>query len=183
MLQQFTTTGTATGTSTLAIDFEARLAATLTGTISGSSGSMTFNGPGRLTLVADNTYSGATTVSAGTLAIGNGGTTGSVAGDLVTSAAVIFNRSDTVSYTRAIASSESGTSIAVSRRKASGRRWPHATWPLSWRTTCDCFNDACNSFTLRGPDRPADNANEAPPVDRHGGHRAVRGNLRGGGVG
>ena len=43
---------------------------------------------------------------------------------------------------RAIASSENGTSIAVSRRKASGRRWPHATWPLSWRTTCDCFNDA-----------------------------------------
>ena len=49
---------------------------------------------------------------------------------------------------RAIASSESGTSITVSRRKASGRRWPHATWPLSSRTTCDCFNDACNSFTL-----------------------------------
>jgi autotransporter-associated beta strand protein len=98
MLQQFTTTGT----STLTIDFNARLGATLTGTISGGSDGMTFHGPGRLTLVADNTYTGATTVSAGTLAIGNGGTTGSVAGNLVTNAAVIFNRSDTVSYTGVI---------------------------------------------------------------------------------
>lgn len=69
MLQQFTTTGTISGTSTLAIDFAARLAATLTGTISGSSGGMTFNGPGTLTLAADNAYTGATTVAAGRLAV------------------------------------------------------------------------------------------------------------------
>jgi hypothetical protein len=53
---------------------------------------------------------------------------------------------------RAIASSESGTSIAVSRRKASGRWWPHVVWPVSRRTTCDCFNDAGNSYALRRPD-------------------------------
>ncbi|MBM4013229.1 MAG: HIT domain-containing protein, partial [Planctomycetes bacterium] len=34
-------------------------------------------------------------------------------------------------HPRAIASSESGTSIAVSRRKASGRRWPHVVSPVS----------------------------------------------------
>ena len=84
---------------------------------------------------------------------------------------------------RALASSESGRSIAVSRRKASVRRWPHVTSPVSRRTTCDCFNDACTSFTVRGSDRPADGADETAPADRHGGHRPVRGNLRGGGLG
>jgi autotransporter-associated beta strand protein len=76
MLQQFTTTGTTTGTSTLTIDFNARLGATLTGTISGGSDGMTFIGPGRLTLAADNTYTGLTTISAGTLALSGAGSIG-----------------------------------------------------------------------------------------------------------
>jgi len=76
MLQQFTTTGTTTGTSTLTIDFNARLGATLTGTISGGSDGMTFIGPGRLTLAADNTYTGLTTISAGTLALSGTGRIG-----------------------------------------------------------------------------------------------------------
>jgi hypothetical protein len=80
---------------------------------------------------------------------------------------------------RAIASSEGGTSIAVSRRKASGRRLPHVTWPVSRRTTCESFKDAGNSFTLRRPDRPTGEPDEAAPADRHGGHRLVRGNLWG----
>jgi autotransporter-associated beta strand protein len=72
MLQQFTTSGT----STLTIDFNARLGAILTGTISGGSDGMTFNGPGRLTLAADNTYTGLTTISAGTLALSGTGRIG-----------------------------------------------------------------------------------------------------------
>jgi len=72
MLQQFTTTGT----RTLTIDFNARLGATLTGTISGGSDGMTFNGLGRLTLAADNTYTGLTTISAGTLALSGAGSIG-----------------------------------------------------------------------------------------------------------
>lgn len=55
-----------------AVDLGARLATTLTGTISGT-GNLTFNGPGRLTLNAINTYSGSTTVAAGTLALGQAG--------------------------------------------------------------------------------------------------------------
>ena len=80
---------------------------------------------------------------------------------------------------RAIASSEGGTSIAVSLPKASEQWLPRAIEPTSRRTTRDCFNDPCNFFTLRGPDRPADGSNEAPSTDRHGRHRVVRGNLRG----
>jgi len=50
------------------VDLSARLGTTMQGVISGSGG-LTFNGPGRLTLDADNTYAGATTVAAGTLVL------------------------------------------------------------------------------------------------------------------
>ena len=50
---------------------------TVSGPISGSGG-LTKSGPGTLVLSAGNTYTGGTTISAGTLALGNGGTTGSV---------------------------------------------------------------------------------------------------------
>ena len=49
--------------------------------------------PERTILTGANTYSGGTTISAGTLQIGNGGTTGSIAGNIVDNAALIFNRS------------------------------------------------------------------------------------------
>lgn len=65
--------------------------------ISGN-GAVLHSSPGWLTLSADNTYSGGTTVSnGGTLEIGNGGSTGTAGdGQIVTNAgsSVIFNRSD-----------------------------------------------------------------------------------------
>lgn len=45
---------------------------------------------------------GTTTISAGTLQIGNGGTTGSVVGDIVNNANLVFNRSDTYTISGAI---------------------------------------------------------------------------------
>ena len=54
---------------------------TTTGSVSGvlSGGALTKNGPGMLTLSNINTYTGTTTISAGTLDIGNGTTDGSIA--------------------------------------------------------------------------------------------------------
>ena len=72
-------------------------ALTYAGVISGS-GTLTKSGAGTLTLTNDSTYSGGTTISTGTLQLGNGGTTGSVAGNIVDNAALIFNRSDTLTY-------------------------------------------------------------------------------------
>ena len=69
------------------------------GVISGT-GSVTKIGTGTLTLTGDNTYTGGTTISAGTLQLGNGGTTGSVAGNIVDNGALTFNRSDAVTYAR-----------------------------------------------------------------------------------
>ena len=55
-------------------------------------------GMGTLTLTGENTYSGGTVVSAGTLQIGDGGTTGSISGNIVNNANVTFNRSNAVTY-------------------------------------------------------------------------------------
>jgi autotransporter-associated beta strand protein len=68
-------------------------AAALSGT-----GGFTKTGEGTLTLTATNTYTGTTTISAGTLRLGNGGTTGSVAGNIGNNAALIFDRSDDFTF-------------------------------------------------------------------------------------
>jgi autotransporter-associated beta strand protein len=44
----------------------------------GSAGSVTLNGPGKIVLPGNNTYSGGTTINAGTLQIGVGGATGTI---------------------------------------------------------------------------------------------------------
>jgi outer membrane autotransporter protein len=70
---------------------------TLPGVISGT-GSLAQNGPGTTILTGDNTYAGGTTIAAGTLQLGNGGTTGSVIGNITDNAALAFNRSDTITF-------------------------------------------------------------------------------------
>ncbi len=65
--------------------------------ISGT-GSFFKQGTGTLKLTGTNTQDGGITIDNGTLQIGNGGTTGSLAGDITNNSALIFNRSDTLSY-------------------------------------------------------------------------------------
>ncbi|MEX1180227.1 MAG: autotransporter domain-containing protein, partial [Cucumibacter sp.] len=68
------------------------------GVISGG-GALTKSGAGTLTLTGNsNAYSGITTISGGTLQIGNGGTTGSLAGNIVDDGALVFNRSNNLTY-------------------------------------------------------------------------------------
>jgi len=72
-LHTFTTTGSTTVTTALdlsGLNLNERLGLTLTEGITGA-GNLTFDGPGRLTLAGTNTYSGTTTISSGTLALGS----------------------------------------------------------------------------------------------------------------
>src|SRR5207245_7479568 len=64
----------------------------------GTGGSLTKVGTGTLTLTGANTYSGGTTISAGTLQLGNGGTSGSIVGDVVNNGTFAVNRSDTFTF-------------------------------------------------------------------------------------
>jgi outer membrane autotransporter protein len=62
-----------------------------------------------LVLTGANTYAGGTTISGGILQIGNGGTTGSIVGNVVDNATLAFNRSDTVTYGGVVSGSGSLT--------------------------------------------------------------------------
>ena len=62
-----------------------------------------------MVFTGNNTYTGVTTISAGGLQLGDGGTTGSVGGNVVNNAELAFNRSDAYTYGNVI----SGTGFVV----------------------------------------------------------------------
>ncbi|WP_209438621.1 beta strand repeat-containing protein, partial [Buttiauxella gaviniae] len=69
----------------------------LSGNISGD-GALTQDGPGTTVLTGSGTYTGGTTISAGTLQLGNGGTTGSLKGDVLNNGTLVLDRSDDVTF-------------------------------------------------------------------------------------
>jgi autotransporter-associated beta strand protein len=79
-------------------------------TITGS-GSLLQNGSARLTLQGDNTYTGGTTISSGTLRVGFGGSTGSIIGDVLNNGTLIFSRSDAPVYSGVISGSGAVTIV------------------------------------------------------------------------
>ena len=77
----------------------------------GGTGSLTQAGAGLLVLNAANTFTGTTTISAGTLQVGNGGTTGSIAGNIVDNGVLVFDRSDNLTFGSAISGSGNVTQM------------------------------------------------------------------------
>lgn len=103
---------------------------TFSGVISGTGG-LDFSGyggpEGVRILTGANTYTGITSIgSQSTLQIGAGGVTGSVVGDVVTNGRLVFNRSDSITYSGAIsgngklAKQGSGTLILTGTNSYSG---------------------------------------------------------------
>ena len=90
------TTGTTGITNNSVLAFGSSQALVVAGAINGS-GAINQNGAGTTVLAANNGYLGGTTISKGTLQIGNGGATGNVSSAAVTDNGVLaFNRSDAV---------------------------------------------------------------------------------------
>jgi fibronectin-binding autotransporter adhesin len=94
------------GSATLTVDQASDT--TFAGSITGT-GSLTKLGTGTLTLAGNTTFTGLTTISAGTLQIGDGGTTGSITGNVLNNAALVFNRAGTTQFVGNIAGSGSLT--------------------------------------------------------------------------
>ena len=84
-----------------------------------SGGTLAVNqiGTGTTILTADNTYTGGTTISAGTLQLGNGGSSGSITGNVTNNGIFAINRSDVFSYGRVISGSgafqQNGTGTTI----------------------------------------------------------------------
>ncbi|MDM0011850.1 autotransporter outer membrane beta-barrel domain-containing protein [Variovorax sp. J22P168] len=104
------TTGGVTGPilNNAALVIDRSNAITLAGPITGS-GSVTQQGAGTTTFTADNSYGGGTTISAGTLQLGAGGTTGSVTGPILNNAALVIDRSNALTLAAPITGSGSVT--------------------------------------------------------------------------
>lgn len=78
-------------------NYKATIGSVLTG-----SGGLNKTDLGALILTADNNYTGGTTITGGTLQLGNGGTSGSVTGNIVNNGTLTFNRSDVATFAGAI---------------------------------------------------------------------------------
>ena len=88
-------------------------AVTFASALDGAGDTLTKLGSGTLTLSADNTYTGVTTVSAGTLRLGDGNAAGMVAGDILNNAALVFDRVDAPSYADTISGSGSVSTVGA----------------------------------------------------------------------
>ncbi len=115
----------ATGTTPGLIRTDAGVTATIAATIAGSVG-LEKGDAGTLILAGTNTYIGGTTITAGTLQIGNGGTTGGILGDIANAGTLVFNRSNTQTFAGAISGagavtqSGAGTTILTAANTYTG---------------------------------------------------------------
>ena len=75
-----------------------------------ATGSLLKSGSGLLTITTNNSYAGGTTISGGTVQVGNGGASGNLgSGAISNAAALVFNRGDVVTVANTISGNGSLT--------------------------------------------------------------------------
>ena len=92
---------------------------TFTGATSGT-GALAKSGAGILTLIGDHAAGAGTTINAGTLSIGNGGTSGSLSGNIANNSTLLFNRSDDTTFAGAITGDGAVTKLGAGILTLSG---------------------------------------------------------------
>ncbi|WP_390349118.1 autotransporter outer membrane beta-barrel domain-containing protein [Variovorax boronicumulans] len=85
-----------------------------------ANGKLVKYGPGTLTLSGDNSYTGGTTIEGGTLQVGNGGTSGSLTGDVANSGVLAFNRSNASTFAGVISGSGAVQQLGAGRTTFTG---------------------------------------------------------------
>lgn len=113
--------GSASGTPTLTVG-ENNSGTTYSGVYSGSGAQLTKVGTDTLTLTATNTFTGITTISAGTLSIGSGGTTGAIANtsNITNNSTLVINRSDPYTYSGVISGTGAVTTASSGLKTLTG---------------------------------------------------------------
>lgn len=86
----------------------------------GGDGALSKIGTGTFTLTGANTYTEGTTIDAGVLQVGDGGTTGSILGDVTNNASLVFNRSNDLAFAGAISGPGSVTKQGAGALTLSG---------------------------------------------------------------
>ena len=98
----FNPTGTLTLGGTIADDSAASLPTGQGYTAGTGTGAAVAISGGTVIMTGANTYSGGTTINSGTLQLGNGGTTGSIIGDVANNGKLAFDRSNTTAFSGTI---------------------------------------------------------------------------------
>jgi autotransporter-associated beta strand protein len=145
------TSGSITGdiNDTTSLGFNRSDSTTVAGVISGA-GSVTQIGTGRTVLTGADTYTGGTNIAAGTLQLGNGGTTGSIKGNVADTGTLAFDHSDSVLFAGVISGHGGVTQIGAGATTLSAANTYSGPTTVSSGTLVVTGSIASSALTVNG---------------------------------